>query len=188
MVNQNSSLTMKCFILLFVLTICCVNVQTQLPQNPGQGLPPPSTPATPNQPEYESPVLQGGVGIVSDGKEADVKRRRYPDRSGSYSQAYDPGLAFRGEQGPEPQTPVVRQQDQQQPPVQQQQQLPPVSQQKTFPYDPYPVRNATNDNVLTRQILAPVNQVIISVLTYSIPVLNDSISSRLHQSFFFDRC
>lgn len=162
--HRYRSLTMNCFILLFVLTICCVKVQTQLPENPGQGPPPPSTPAAPS---YEEPVLQGGLGTVSDGKDSEVKRRRYPDRSGSYSQAYDPGSAFRAEQGPEPQSPAVRPQEQQQPPVQQQQQLPPLQQklpplqqQKTFPYDPYPVRNATNDNVLTRQILAPVNQVI----------------------------
>jgi hypothetical protein len=80
--------------LLFALTLTCVvvRVQSQLPQNPGEPGPPEQPPADQN---YEAPVLQGGLGTVSDGKDADLKRRRYPNRSGSYSQAYDPGLAFR---------------------------------------------------------------------------------------------
>ena len=58
--------------------------------------------------------------------------------------------------GPEGQPPPVKQQ---QPP--QQQQPPPQDQQqqlKTFPYDPYPIRNATYDNVDTRQVQSPTNR------------------------------
>lgn len=184
----NHHLTMNCIIsLLFVLTFFCANVQTQLPVNPeppGAQLPP----APPAENTYEAPVLQGGLGTVTDGKEAEVKRRRYPDRSSSYSQAYDPGSAFRTEQGPLPQSPVVNPQ-QQPPPSQEQQQSPQQvqqqqtqktrGQQKTFAYDPYPARNATYDNVETRQLLAPVTR----VETTTIRIPNPKVGSTTRDPF-----
>ena len=90
---KTSALTTTTATVVLILTIFCVNrVQSQLPVNPPGPDGPPQAPAA--EVNYEAPVLQGGLGTVSDGKE-DPKRRRYPDRSGSYSQAYDPGLAFR---------------------------------------------------------------------------------------------
>ena len=157
MVHHQTStfLPTKCVFFTIIFITLCVNVQTQLPVNPVDPNAPTPGPPPPVENTYEAPVLNGGLGTVSDGKEAEIKRRRYPDRSSSYSQAYDPGSAFRAQQEPAlPQTPVEKQQ-----PTLQQQQVPPPKQTKTFAYDPYPTRNATNDNVLTREILAPVTRV-----------------------------
>ncbi len=183
MVNHHLTVTMNCISILFVLTFLCANVQTQLPVNPeAPGAQQP--PAPPAENTYEAPVLQGGLGTVTDGKEAEAKRRRYPDRSNSYSQAYDPGSAFRAEQGPPPQSPVTNpppSQEQQQSPqqVQQQQTQKTRGQQKTFAYDPYPARNATYDNVETRQILAPVTR----VETTTIRIPNPKVGSTTRDPF-----
>ena len=85
------TLLLATFVLVALLE---VRVRAQLPVNP-EPPGPPEVPPPPAENNYEAPVLQGGLGTVTDDKEAEAKRRRYPNRSGSYSQAYDPGLAFR---------------------------------------------------------------------------------------------